>query len=54
MRSDQLALSPLARARGRDHQYSHYSSLPVIISPRPRDGLLSEARRRAYAELSQL
>jgi uncharacterized protein (TIGR03083 family) len=33
MRDDQRALSPLARARGRDHQHSHYSSPPDIIPP---------------------
>ena len=33
MRGDQRALSPLARVRRRDHRYSHYSSLPVIIAP---------------------
>jgi hypothetical protein len=31
VRGDQRALSPLARARRRDHQYSHYSSPHVII-----------------------
>src|SRR6266566_2975574 len=33
VRGDQRALSPLARARGRDHQYPHYSSPHVIIPP---------------------
>ena len=33
MRGDQRALSPLARARRRDHQHSHYSSPAVIIPP---------------------
>jgi hypothetical protein len=33
VRGDQRALSPLACARGRDHQYSHCSSPDVIIPP---------------------
>ena len=33
VRGDQRALSPLARARGRDHQYPHYSSPHGIIPP---------------------
>jgi hypothetical protein len=33
VRGDQRALSPLARARGRDHQYSHCSSPDGIIPP---------------------
>jgi hypothetical protein len=33
VRGDQRTLSPLARARRRDHQYSHPSSPDVIIPP---------------------
>jgi hypothetical protein len=38
VRGDQRALSPLARARGRDHQYPHAGLLKVIIPRACRSG----------------
>src|ERR1700691_937328 len=47
MRGDHRALSPLARARGRDHQHSHHSSPPVIIPPAGPRPIARRRRRRA-------
>jgi len=54
VRGDQRALSPLARARGRDHQHPHHSSPHLIIPPHrpPVDSPVHQAmpgarRRRA-------
>ena len=46
VRGDQRALSPLARARGRDHQYPHRSSPHLIIPPSERPVDTSAHRRR--------